>query len=195
MSKAFAQIAFTPNVRAEQARHGSAEAYARVMNAKTDSGALLTEREAAFLEARDGMVQATIGETGWPYVQFRGGAPGFLKVIDPQTLAYADYAGNKQYISTGNLAHNDRISILAIDYATRQRLKVLGHARLTEDPGVIAFLNPPDAPQAERAVVIRIKAFDWNCPRHIPLRLTDAEYGGELARLRARIAELENFAD
>lgn len=195
MSKAFARLAFTPNVRAEQARHGSAEAYTRVMYADTDSGHLLGKREAAFLEARDGMVQATTGETGWPYVQFRGGAPGFLKVIDPHTLAYADYAGNQQYISTGNLVHDNRISILAIDYATRQRLKILGRARLSEDPTVISFLNTLDAPKAERAVVIRVEAFDWNCPKHIPLRLTDAEYGGEISRLRARIAELENTAD
>lgn len=191
MSRAFAQIAFTPRVRAEQARHGSAEAYGRVLNADHDSGSLLTEREAAFLEARDGVVQATVGETGWPYVQFRGGTPGFLRVIDPQTIAYADYRGNRQYISTGNLRHDDRVSILAIDYARRMRLKLLGRARITENAEVLEFLNPAGAPRAERSVVIRVEAFDWNCPQHIPVRMTDAEHDGELQRLRQRIAELE----
>lgn len=191
MSKAYAKIAFTPRVRAEQARHGSAAAYDRVLNAEQDSGTLLTAREATFIEARDGVVQATVSETGWPYVQFRGGAPGFLKVIDPATIAYADYTGNRQYISTGNLGHDDRVSILAIDYARSQRLKLLGRARISEDADVITWLNPPDAPKAERAIVIRVEAFDWNCPKHLPVRMTDAEYGGEIKRLRERIAELE----
>ncbi|MFZ7094474.1 pyridoxamine 5'-phosphate oxidase family protein [Primorskyibacter sp. 2E233] len=193
MANAYANIAFTSAVRAEQARHGSADIYARVLSDTRQDGDQMTDREAAFLQARDGVFQATVGETGWPYVQFRGGAPGFLKVIDPQTVAYADYSGNKQYISTGNLRDNDRISILAIDFAQRRRLKLLGHARITDDPGVINYLNPPDGPEAERAVVIRVAAFDWNCPKHIPVRRTDAEYGGEIDRLKARIAELEQM--
>ena len=191
MANAYARIAFTPTVRAEQHQHGSAEIYARVLSPDRTDGAELTEREAAFIQARDGVFQATVSETGWPYVQFRGGTPGFLKVIDPQTIAYADYSGNKQYISTGNLRRNDRISILAVDFARRKRLKLLGNARITEDPSVIAHLNGPDAPVAERAIVIRVAAFDWNCPQHIPVRRTDAEYGEEIRRLRERIAELE----
>ncbi|SLN34455.1 Pyridoxamine 5'-phosphate oxidase [Roseivivax jejudonensis] len=191
MPNAYAEIAFTPNVRAEQVRNGSADAYARVLSPERDGGAVLSPREAAFLEARDGIVQATVSETGWPYVQFRGGAPGFLRVIDPQTIAYADYRGNRQYISLGNLRGNDRVSILAIDYARRERLKLWGHARVTEDAGVIDYLSGPDAARAERAIVIRIAAFDWNCPQHIPVRRTDAEHGEELLRLRARVAELE----
>ena len=191
MSKAYAQLAFTPRVRDLQARHGSAEAYGRLMEAAADSGHRLGARESSFLQARDGFFQATTSETGWPYVQFRGGKPGFLKVIDSQTLAYADYRGNKQYISAGNLGGDGRISLLAIDYANQTRLKLLGRAELSEDPKLIAALNFADGPPAERAVTIHIDAFDWNCPKHIPQRLTDAEYGGELARLRARIAELE----
>lgn len=191
MANAYAEIAFTPNVRAEQARHGSADAYARVLSPDRDDAAELTPREAAFIEARDGIVQATVSETGWPYVQFRGGAPGFLRVIDPRTIAYADYRGNRQYISVGNLRGDDRVSILAIDYARRERLKLWGHARITEDPGVIDYLAVPDAPRAERAIVIRIVAFDWNCPQHIPVRRTEAEHGHEITRLRARIAGLE----
>lgn len=193
MANAYANIAFTSAVRAEQDRQGSAGLYARVLSDARQDGDNLTEREAAFLQARDGIFQATVSETGWPYVQFRGGAPGFLKVIDPQTVAYADYRGNKQYISTGNLQNNDRVSILAIDFAQRRRLKLLGHARITEDPTIIAYLNPPDGPEAERAIVIRVAAFDWNCPQHIPVRRTDAEHGGEIDRLRARIAELEHM--
>ena len=193
MANAYANIAFTPAVRAEQARHGSADIYARVLSDERQDGAHLTEREADFLQARDGIFQATVSESGWPYVQFRGGTPGFLKVIDPQTVAYADYRGNRQYISTGNLQGNDRVSILAIDFAKRRRLKLLGHARITEDPKLIAYLNPTDGPRAERAIVIRVAAFDWNCPQHIPVRRTDAEHGGEVDRLRARIAELEQM--
>lgn len=193
MAKAYANIAFTPAVRAMQARHGSADIYARMLSDASQEGDQLTEREAAFLRARDGIFQATVSETGWPYVQFRGGAPGFLNVIDPQTVAYADYRGNKQYISTGNLQNNDRVSILAIDFARRRRLKLLGHARITVDPTVIAYLNPPDGPKADRAIVIRVAAFDWNCPQHIPVRRTDAEHGDEIDRLRARITELEKM--
>jgi len=191
MANAYAQIAFTANIRAEQARLGSAESYSRLLSDDRQDGAELGPREAAFIEARDAVFQATVSETGWPYVQFRGGAPGFLKVIDPQTIAYADYRGNRQYISTGNFRQNDRVSILAIDFAQRRRLKLLGHARITEDPTVIAYLNAPDSPAAERAIVIRIVAFDWNCPQHIPVRRTEAEYGSEITQLRERVAELE----
>lgn len=191
MPNAFAQIAFTPRVREEQRRFGSAAAYARVLSADSDGGFELTAREAAFLSARDGLFQATVSETGWPYVQFRGGAPGFVKVIDQQTIGYADYRGNRQYISTGNLRHDDRVSIIAVDYARRERLKIWGHVRITEAPDIVELLNGVDGPRAERGIVIRIAAFDWNCPRHIPVRLTDAERDGEIARLRARIDALE----
>lgn len=190
MALAFAQIAFTPSVRDQQQRLGSGN-YANLLSPERTGGDTLGPAESAFIEERDGFYQATASETGWPYVQFRGGTPGFLKVIDPQTIAYADYSGNKQYISTGNLRRNDRISILAVDFARRKRLKLLGNARITEDPSVIAHLNGPDAPVAERAIVIRVAAFDWNCPQHIPVRRTDAEYGEEIRRLRERIAELE----
>jgi uncharacterized protein len=191
MSSAYARIAFTPTVRAEQARHGSDRIYSRILSGPGSEGTRLTAREATFLEARDGVFQATVSETGWPYVQFRGGRAGFLKVIDSGTVAYADYRGNRQYISVGNLRRDDRVSILAIDFARRKRLKLLGRAEISEDPDVIAFLNGPGRPEAERAVIIHVEAFDWNCPQHIPLRLTDAERGGEIRHLKDRIAELE----
>ncbi|WP_420409768.1 pyridoxamine 5'-phosphate oxidase family protein [Hoeflea sp.] len=191
MTSAYARIAFTPGVRDEQVRQGSDRIYSRVLSGPEDEGTLLTAREASFLEARDGVFQATVSETGWPYVQFRGGRPGFISVIDNQTIAYADYRGNRQYVSTGNLRRNDRVSILAIDFARRKRLKLLGRAEISEDPDVIAYLNGPDRPEAERAVIVHIAAFDWNCPQHIPVRMTDAEYGGEVGRLKEQISELE----
>lgn len=191
MPNAYANIAFTPGVRAEQRRFGSADTYARLLSPELDDGAELGPRETAFLSARDGFFQATVSESGWPYVQFRGGAPGFLKIIDQQTISYADYRGNRQYISVGNLRHDDRVSIIAVDYVRRQRLKLWGHVRITEDADVVDLLNGPDGPRAERGVVIRIAAFDWNCPKHIPVRLTDGERGDEIAQLRDRIANLE----
>ncbi|MCR8827322.1 pyridoxamine 5'-phosphate oxidase family protein [Pseudosulfitobacter koreensis] len=191
MPNAYAEIAFTPLVREEQQRFGSADAYARVLSPERDDGAELGPREAAFLSARDGVFQATVSETGWPYVQFRGGAPGFLKVIDQRTIGYADYRGNRQYISVGNLRHDDRVSIIAVDYACRERLKLWGHVRITEDADVVDLLNGVDGPRAERGIIIRIDAFDWNCPKHIPIRLTEAEREREISRLRDRIAGLE----
>lgn len=191
MPNAYADIAFTPRVREEQRRFGSADAHARMLSPERDDGAELGPREATFLSARDGLFQATVSETGWPYVQFRGGAPGFLKVIDQRTIGYADYRGNRQYVSVGNLRHDDRMSVIAVDYARRERLKLWGHARITEDPDIIDLLNGADGPRAERGIVIRIVAFDWNCPRHIRVRLSDAEQDAEVAQLRDRIASLE----
>lgn len=191
MPNAYADIAFTPRVREEQQRFGSADTYARALSSEHIDGAELGPREASFLSARDGFFQATVSETGWPYVQFRGGAPGFLKVIDKRTIGYADYRGNRQYISVGNLRHDDRVSIIAVDYARRERLKLWGHVRITEDPHIVDLLNGADGPRAERGIVIRIVACDWNCSKNIPIRLTDAERGDEIAQLRDRIASLE----
>ena len=193
MARAFAEIAFTETVRDIQARQGSADGYQKFLAPGQTTGDRLSVEEAEFIAQRNGFYQASVSETGWPYVQFRGGAPGFLRVIDPQTVAYADYRGNRQYISTGNLQGNDHVSILAIDFAQRRRLKLLGHARITEDSPAFAHLPPPDGPRAERAIVIQVAAFDWNCPQHIPVRRTDAEHGEEVDRLRARIAELEQM--
>lgn len=192
MPNAYANIAFTPAVRDEQKRFGSGDIYARVLSAGRNDGAVLGPREAAFLTARDGFFQATVSETGWPYVQFRGGAQGFIKVIDGQTIGYADYRGNRQYISVGNLRHDDRVSVIAVDYARRERLKLWGHMRITEDPDIVELLNGVDGPRAERAIVIRLVAFDWNCPKHITVRLTNAERDGEIERLNERIAQLKD---
>jgi predicted pyridoxine 5'-phosphate oxidase superfamily flavin-nucleotide-binding protein len=192
MPNAYANIGFTPNVREEQNRFGSAGAYARVLSPDRDDGGELTAREADFLSARDGIYQATVSETGWPYVQFRGGAPGFVKVIDQRTIGYADFRGNQQYISVGNLRHDDRVSIIALDYARRKRLKLWGHAQIVEDRDVIGLLHDGTGLKVERGIVIRVAAFDWNCPQHIPIRLTDAERDNEIAQLRTRIKTLES---
>ncbi len=202
MARAFAEIAFTPAVRAAQQRQGSGPMNDRFLTPEADPANLLGPEETAFITARDGFYQATVSETGWPYVQFRGGPAGFLKVLDRRTIAYADFRGNRQYVSTGNLAGDDRISMILMDYPNRRRLKLLGRARLVEaadDPDLVAGLHDPTyRARPERAVVITIEGLDWNCPQHIPVRLTReemephlAQLNDELARLRAENAALK----
>lgn len=180
MARAFAEIAFTPSVRAAQARYGSAAAGERFLADGIDRRDALTMQEAAFIEARDGFYLGTVSEDGWPYVQFRGGPPGFLRVIDERTVAWADFRGNRQYLSTGNLGANDRVSLFLMDYPNRRRLKLWGRARIVdaaENPAPVKALFP-EGYQAvpERAVVVTVVAFDWNCPQHIPQRLTAEEW-------------------
>ena len=204
MPRAFAEIAFTPAVRAAQQRQGSGPMNDRMLAPEADRANLLGPEEAAFIAARDGFYQATVSETGWPYVQFRGGPAGFLKVLDERTIAYADFRGNRQYVSTGNLAGDDRISMILMDYPNRRRLKLLGRARLVEladDPDLVAKLHDATyRARPERAVVITIEGLDWNCPQHIPVRLTREEMAphlaplnDELARLRAENAALKRL--
>ncbi|MEZ5936020.1 MAG: pyridoxamine 5'-phosphate oxidase family protein [Alphaproteobacteria bacterium] len=188
MAQAFADIAFTPTVRDQQERLGSARLYDRALAKETPAGDSLGAREAAFIEARDGFYQATVSETGWPYVQFRGGTAGFLKVLDPKTVAYADFRGNRQYVSLGNLGGDSRIALILMDYPNRRRLKILGRARtvdLADDPDLVAQLAVPDCKgRPERAVLITVEAFDWNCPQHIPQRFTVEELATQLAPIR-----------
>jgi predicted pyridoxine 5'-phosphate oxidase superfamily flavin-nucleotide-binding protein len=136
-----------------------------------------------------------VGATGWPYVQFRGGPPGFLRVLDDRTIAWADFRGNLQYISTGNLAGDDRAALIVLDYPTRQRLKIYGHARVAyaeDDPELTARLTPPDYDAVvQRAVVVSVAAFDWNCQQHITPRYTAAELEAPLTAMRERIRDLE----
>lgn len=195
MSRAYSDLAFTATVRAMQSRMGSREAYAP-LDLTDDRRDALTEREAEFIEARDGFYQATVGETGWPYVQFRGGPTGFLKVLDAKTLAYADLRGNRQYISVGNLQGNDRVSIFLMDYAAQRRLKLLGRVRFVDDdPALLERLRPAGVAQAaERAVLITVEAFDWNCPKHITPRFTEAEINAALRPLRSELEQLRSQA-
>ncbi len=193
MSRAYSDLAFTPAVRAMQTRMGSRSAYAPLDRA-TDRRDALAADEVAFIHERDGFYQATVGESGWPYVQYRGGPPGFLKVLDAKTIAYADFRGNVQYISVGNLSGNDRVSIFLMDYANQRRLKILGRVRLVEardDAALMARLTMPGYPaRVERAMVITVEGYDWNCPQHITPRFTREEIEEGVAPLRAEIARL-----
>jgi ferredoxin-NADP reductase/predicted pyridoxine 5'-phosphate oxidase superfamily flavin-nucleotide-binding protein len=195
MSRAYSDIAFTPAVRAMQERMGSRANYAP-LDATADRRDALTEREAAFIEARDGFYQATVGETGWPYVQFRGGPAGFLKVLDRRTIGYADFRGNVQYISVGNLQGDDRVSIILMDYANQARLKLLGRVRLVnaaDDPALIESLRRPGyAATIERAVLITVEGYDWNCPQHITPRFTEAEIAQATAPLRRQLKQAQD---
>ena len=189
MPRAFADITFTAAVKAAQSRHGSREANRRAEQAD-DANDTLGPFEADFIGARDSFYQASVGEGGWPYVQHRGGPAGFLKVLDGRSIGYADFRGNLQYLSVGNLAGNERISLILMDYANRRRLKIWGRARVLErdDEGAAELLARLEMPayraRVERAVVIEVEAFDWNCPQHITRRYTQAEVEALLQPLR-----------
>ena len=193
MGRHFARIAFTARVREEQARIGSRAGYARVEAQGRDDSAL-TEAEIAFLAARDSVYVASVSETGWPYVQHRGGPPGFLRALDPRTLGLADLGGNRQHVSVGNLAGDGRVALLAMDYPNRRRLKLFGRARVVrreEDPDLVARLAPEGLEsRAERAVVIAVEGYDWNCPQHITPRWTAEDLLPLVQRLRDAEAEV-----
>lgn len=195
MARAFADIAFTPAVRAQQSRMGSADGYASFLADDAPRADALGPEEADFIVARDGFYQATVSETGWPYVQFRGGPVGFLKVLTPKTIAYADFRGNRQYVSAGNLSGNDRVSVILMDYPNRRRLKLWGRARLIEtadEPDIVVPLHDRTyRARPERAVVIEVEAFDWNCPQHIPMRLTIDELKPHLSELQTELEILK----
>lgn len=174
--KTFAELAFTPSVRALQERHGSRAAYARLAG-DTGPGEGLGPHESEFLAAADSFFLATVGETGWPYVQHRGGPRGFLRVLSPTRLAFPDYAGNRQYVSAGNVAKDDRVSLIVMDWAHQRRLKFLGHLLYTPATGADATLQaavatPGYRGRIERIGEIEVAAFDWNCPSHITPRFT-----------------------
>lgn len=194
MAKRFAEITFTPSVKAAQTLYGSRAAN-EGFELSPDPGDTLGQAEAAFIEARDGFYQATVNETGWPYVQFRGGPAGFLKVLDERTIGYADIRGNVQYLSVGNLNANERIALILMDYPNRRRLKIWARARIVhhdEDPELLARLEVPTyRAQVERAVVMTIEAIEWNCPQHITPRFTEGEIEELVTPLKHRIAELE----
>ena len=181
------EILFTPSVREAQARYGSREQMERLQQ-HGPANDTLTEAERDFIQARDGFYLATVSETGWPYIQFRGGPAGFVRVLDGKTLGYADFRGNRQYVSTGNLTHNDRAALFFMDYANRARLKLLGHARIAdarEASDLAARLAVPGYPaRVERAVLITVESFEWNCHQHITPRYTEAEF---VARAKAAL--------
>jgi len=190
----FSSIAFTPAVKRLQELDGSRASYAR-REAGGDAPDALGAGEAQFIAERDSFHMATVSETGWPYLQHRGGPKGFLKVLDAHTLAFADFQGNRQHVSEGNLAGDDRVALILMDYANRRRLKLLGHARAVDaaaEPALAAALTEAGyRATVERVMVIRVEAFDWNCPQHITPRFSEAELGPIIEPLRARIRELE----
>ncbi|CAN7234857.1 pyridoxamine 5'-phosphate oxidase family protein [Pseudoxanthomonas sp. LjRoot168] len=183
MRHAFANIAFTPAVRDAQARDGSRAQYARAFESGDEvRNAELGADEAAFIHAQRSFYMATVSETGWPYVQHRGGAPGFLRVVDAKTLIFTDLPGNRQFISVGNVANDDRVALILMDYTHGQRLKLLGRLSVEESPGEA---------RTERTMTIHVEAFDWNCPKYIPMRFEAEDVQRALAERDARIAELE----
>lgn len=199
MANNFAELAFTPTVRRLQSRLGSRSGYA-ALDAPEAERNTLSANETEFIEARDGFYQASVGANGWPYVQFRGGPAGFLKVLDARTLGYADFRGNRQYISAGNIIDDGRVALILMDYANQRRLKIWGRARVMEahevEGGWLDRLEVPNyRARVERAVVIAVEAFDWNCPQHITPRFTEAEVAhlvrtkvdAELALVRATV--------
>ncbi len=193
MTHAFAELAFTQDVRAIQEELGSRELYER-FDAGEDSHRLLGPDEAVFLGARDSFYMATVGASGWPYVQHRGGPAGFVRVLDEATIGFADFRGNRQYVSVGNLSGDDRVSLIFVDYPNRRRLKLLGHVRFIapDDRVVLDRLAVPGyRARLERGFLIDVAAYDWNCPQHITPRFTQAEVAEAVAPLHARIAELE----
>lgn len=195
MSRRFAELAFTPAVKYEQQKHNSRHLYERAERSG-DEGDRLGPDEQDFIRQRDGFYMATVSETGWPYIQFRGGAPGFLRVLDDRTLGFADLRGNRQYISTGNLQHDSRVALFFMDYATQNRLKILGRAEVHEDSaeaaGLIEKLRvPEEKTPPERAILVHVEAFDWNCQQHITPRFNQQELTGILEPMRNHMEELE----
>ena len=193
MSYGFLDIAATPSVKAAQAAMGSDALWADFAGDRAFDR--FTEREAQFIAARDSFYMATVSETGWPYVQHRGGPAGFLKLIDDRTLAFADYRGNRQYVSVGNLAADDRVALFLMDYAGRRRMKVYARVdtvALDADPALAErVIDPGYKANPERIMLFHLESFDWNCPQHITPRFTEAEIAAGVQPLRDRAAALE----
>jgi len=194
MPNPFAQLTFTDSVKQAQIENGTRKANERYESVERLRE--LTENEAWFIGERDGFYFATVNENGHPYVQFRGGPKGFLKVLDEKTLAYADFRGNLQNISIGNLRANDKAALILMDYARQARLKILAKIEVVnanDDPGLIAKLEMPGyKAKVERAMILHVTAYDWNCPQHITPRYTPNEVERAVLPLRQKIAELES---
>ncbi|WP_299691657.1 pyridoxamine 5'-phosphate oxidase family protein [uncultured Tateyamaria sp.] len=188
-------IMFTDGVKALQEADGSAEMYARGYGPRTRP---LNADDIAFVTSRTSFYLGSVSETGWPYIQHRGGPAGFLKVLDDHTVAFANYRGNKQHISEGNIRADDRVSLFLMDYARKARMKMQGRARFVQaadDPALADQLPADGQGRVERLVIITLEAFDWNCPQFITPRFDASEIaqlvGPEMDKLNARIAELE----
>ena len=192
MTRPVSDIAFTPTVKALQVQHGSRDAYARMEQGRGWQQTV-TPDLAAFIAERDSFYLGTANAEGQPYIQHRGGPKGFLKVIDDRTLAFADFRGNKQYITAGALAENDKAFIFLMDYASRSRIKIWGRAHVVEEDAALMaqLVDPQYTGHPERAIVLTVEAWDANCPQHITPRYTEEELGTIVESLRARIMALE----
>jgi predicted pyridoxine 5'-phosphate oxidase superfamily flavin-nucleotide-binding protein len=193
MSYGFLDILGTPAVLAAQAANGSGDAWSNFAGHREFDR--FTDNEAAFIAARDSFYLASVSESGWPYVQHRGGPPGFLKLLDDRTLAFADFRGNRQYISLGNIAADDRVALILVDYPNRARLKILAHMEardLSADPELADRLALPGYKgRPERGFVLRLETFDWNCPQHIIPRFTTTEIEAAITPMREKLSALE----
>ena len=194
MTDNFTELAFTNSVKAQQEKYGTRSAYERMEK----GGAFrnrLTWQEIKHIQDRDEFYLSSVGEKGWPYIQYRGGPKGFLKVIDNNTLAFADFRGNGQYISTGNFTDNKKTMLFLMDYTKKQRLKIWAEGDVldpTDHPELAEQLTPPDyEATVERIIVFTVHAFDWNCPQHITARYTEEEIADSQQALTTRIAKLE----
>ncbi|MEQ1607261.1 MAG: pyridoxamine 5'-phosphate oxidase family protein [Pyrinomonadaceae bacterium] len=194
MSHKFFDLTFTPSVKAAQEHYGTRRNYARFEGGESDFHGL-SDAETDFIEARDGFYMATVNEDGQPYIQFRGGPKGFLKVLDDRTLGYADFRGNLQYISVGNLKANDKAALFLMDYPNQARLKLLVRVEVkdaNEAPEIIEKLTMPGyKAKIERAMILHVEAFDWNCPQHITQRYTMDEIRMMTAPMTEHIEKLE----
>jgi len=193
MAYGFMEIAATPSVRAAQAEMGADHLWSDFAGHREFSR--FTANESAFIGERDSFYIASVSETGWPYVQHRGGPRGFLKVIDDRTLAFADYRGNRQYISTGNFAANDRACLFLMDYPRRTRLKIYAHVEklgLDDEPSLTEQVKDSAyKAKLERIFRVHLETFDWNCPQHISPRFTEDEIATAVQPMRERLAQLE----
>jgi len=196
MAHNFGSLVFTPTIKALQEKYGSRRQYARMEGSGQARDRLrLGPMEKEFLSERDSFYIASVGSTGWPYIQHRGGPVGFLKVIDDTTLAFANFSGNKQYISTGNLATDNRVALIFVDYPRQARLKILGRAEILEGEAAAKWVeqvrNHEYKAVVESVYVIDVEAFDWNCPQHIVPRFTREQIQQALAPAEKRLQELE----
>jgi hypothetical protein len=192
MPRKFGEIAFTPEVQAAQEQRGSRQTYERYMANGPDNDSITAKIE-EFIAQLNGFYLGTVSSNGYPYIQFRGGPSGFLKVLEEKTLGFADFSGNVQYITVGNLSGNDKAFLFLMDYRHRKRIKIWGTAEYVEDnPALIERLRVPDySAEVERAILFHVEAISENCHQHIPIRYSETEVAAMMAPLQARIAELE----
>ena len=196
MAQNYVHTLFTDAARAMQEADGSRGSYARMEEGASGDPDAISNKEAEFIAARDSFYLASVTSEGWPYMQHRGGPSGFLKVLPGNRLGFADYRGNRQHVSTTNLIAEPRVSLFLMDYPNRRRLKILGRARIVsaeDDPGLVASLMPKGYKAlAERAYIIDVVGFDWNCPQHITPRFTEAELAQAIRPLTTELNQLRS---